>query len=132
MRKRITEGDYLVWIVKAEPSSDQLNVTFRLTGGNHDSLGKSVLMSFPLRRGAPTLREMIEACGKKVPSASVKLNLDRLIGLECAGTVLDDGHGRMVISAFFPVVHPYRNLNRTLREISGMVVSTGEMPKYVM
>jgi hypothetical protein len=52
------------------------------------------------------LRNLIEACGKQVPSKAVKLDLDKMIGWECAGTAIDDeyeGKKKSVISTFFPM-----------------------------
>jgi hypothetical protein len=93
------EGDYIFWIMKAEMNNGLLDVTF-------ESRGERLAQSFPVSGpGVWRLKEMLEACGKKVKAKKMKLDLDKLIGLECGGTVLDqeeDGTTFSVISAFFP------------------------------
>jgi hypothetical protein len=45
------------------------------------------------------LRELLEACGKPVPRKQVKIDLTKLIGLQCGATLIEDG----VIGFFFPL-----------------------------
>jgi hypothetical protein len=128
----ILEGDYIFWIAHAEALSDgQLAVTFRIISGNRDALGRSLVRRFPsCGELVYTLREMLEACGKEVPRKKVRLNLDKMIGLECAGTVIDGGHGTLVISAFFSVADLQVKRNRVLVEMQ-MLETTVET-RYVM
>ena len=122
MKKRIPEGDYRLWVVKAKPTGDALDVTFQVSG---EVPGRELVKSFPTR-GTRTwvLREMLEACGKQFPRAVVRINLDELIGLECAGTITDDG----VICAFFPV----RELKQQFAEALRAMEFGPEVPRYVM
>jgi len=93
------EGDYIFWVIKAEELDSMIHVTFESRGRELDDF-------FPVSGpGVWRLREMLIACGKKVPCGKAKLDLDKLIGLECGGTVLDqeiDGAMFSVISAFYP------------------------------
>lgn len=52
------------------------------------------------------LRSLLEACGKKVPSKSIKINITKMVGWEFAGTVADDeyeGKKSSEIVSFFPI-----------------------------
>jgi hypothetical protein len=103
--ERIADGNYKFWLVSAEPVGDELLVvTFQVMSGEREALGRSLACCFH-RSGEQVhaLRLMLEACGWKVPRRQVRLDLDKLIGKECAGTVTEDSNGRAVISAFFPV-----------------------------
>jgi len=127
---RIAEGDYIFWIVKAEVNGGMLAVTF-------ESRRISLTEPFPLSGpGGWKLRELLEACGKEVNAAPFekmihgrkpKINVKKLIGLECAGTVLDDC-GKSVIAAFFPA----SELKRTLSILAREAVSETNAPRYVM
>lgn len=128
MRKRIPEGDHVLWVVRAEPRHDMVDVKFLITG-DRETLGLTVTKSFPTNgKGVWMLREMLEACGRKVPHAVVKIDLDKFVGLECAGTVTDCGSGRMEISAFFPV----RTLKKKVTEIFRQMDVAPEIPRYLM
>jgi hypothetical protein len=127
---RIAEGDYIFWIVKAEVNGGMLNVTF-------ESRSISLAEPFPLSGpGVWKLRELLEACGKEVNSAAFekmingrkpKIDVKKLIGLECGGTVLDDC-GKSVIAAFFPAME----LKRTFSILAREAVSETNAPRYVM
>ncbi|HET9284273.1 MAG TPA: hypothetical protein VFR24_20160 [Candidatus Angelobacter sp.] len=99
----IAEGDYIFWIVKAKAAGDRLEVTF-------DTHGRLLTESFPLT--GPDmwrLRELLDACGKEVNESAFekaeagiqpKINVDKLVGLECGGTVCDDEERGSVIAVF--------------------------------
>jgi hypothetical protein len=131
--KRIAEADYIFWVSSAEAIGERLlMVTFRIVSGERDSLGRSLACCF-YREGKRVhfLRMMLEACGKQVPRKVVRLNLDKMIGLECAGTVTDDGCGTVVISAFFPVADFKRRSNRALVEMK-LAENVEIRQRYVM
>ncbi len=121
MKKKIPEGDYIFWIVRAEPSRRMIQVTFQ---SREISLTESFPTSGP---GVWRLKEMLEACGKKILRQRGKLHLDKLIGLECAGSVVNDEELGTVIGAFFSPQNLKENFATVIREMSG-----GEMPRYVM
>ena len=69
--------------------------------------------------------ERIYADGKVVGIAAVKINLDKMIGWECAGTAVDDeyeGKKKSVISAFFPLA----DLGNTSKDGGGLEASGDE------
>jgi hypothetical protein len=103
MKKKMNEGDYIFWIVKARQRDDSLEVTF-------DTHGTLLTESFPLT--GPDLwkvRELLEACGKEINESAFekaeagrrpKINVDKLFGLECGGTVVNDEEFGAVIAVF--------------------------------
>jgi hypothetical protein len=96
--------------MKAEMNYDMLGIMF----GSSDGY---LVMDFPVDGpGVWRLREMLIACGKKPKPKKMKVDLDKLIGLECAGTVIDD-EGESIISAFFPGKHIDREMNEMLEEV---------------
>jgi hypothetical protein len=99
---RIAEGDYIFRIVDAYCDADWLAVTFRIVSRPRYILGRSFVYRFACSgEHVDSLCMMLEACGKEVARRKVRLDLDEMIGLECAGTVIDDERGWR-ISNFFP------------------------------
>jgi len=91
-----------------ESGKPYLMATFEITAGNKRGLKKSLGHNFSLQKQSVwNFRNFIEACGKPTPAKALKIDLDKLIGLECAGTVMDDqpyeGKIKSIISAFFPL-----------------------------
>jgi hypothetical protein len=112
-RIRIPEGDYGLRIKKivekkAESGKPCLFIDFEVIQGDKRGL-KKVLTGHSCSlqpQSLWNLRNLLESCGKQVPSKAVKLDLDKMVGSECAGTVTDDeyeGRKKSVISAFFPI-----------------------------
>lgn len=113
-RVRVPEDDYGLRLKtikqKTGESSNQpyLDAGFELTKGPKKGLKKVIQHSFSLQKKSLwNLRNFLEACGKPVPSKAVKITLANLVGLECAGTVIDDAPYenkiKSIISAFFPM-----------------------------
>lgn len=112
-RVHIPEGDYGVKLSevvgkKGESSGkNYLAATFEVTQGDKKGVKKTLAHSFSLQKQSLwNLRNFLEACGKQVKAAAIKIDLDKLVGLECACTVTDDeyeGKKKSVISAFFPL-----------------------------
>jgi len=129
---RVPEGDYGLKITKAdikkgsESGKNYINLTFKLTKGAKGGVGKSLPHSCSLQKQSLwNLRNLLEACGKEVPSKAVKINLDKMIGWECAGTAVDDeyeGKKKSVISAFFPLA----DLGNTSKDGGGLEASGDE------
>lgn len=114
-RVRVPEGDYGLKIAKVvnkvgtDSKKPYLSIDFKLTKGDKKGVGKTLTgHSCSLQKQSLwNLRNLLESCGKQVPSKAVKLDLDKMIGWECAGTVIDDqpyeGKIKSIISAFFPL-----------------------------
>lgn len=114
-RVRVPEGDYGLKIVKVvsktgeESKKPYLSIDFKLTKGDKKGVGKTLTgHSCSLQKQSLwNLRNLLESCGKQVPSKAVKIDLDKMVGWECAGTVIDDqpyeGKIKSIISAFFPI-----------------------------
>jgi hypothetical protein len=110
---RITEGDYAFKIAKVvlkkgkDSGNNYLLFDMRTIKGPSTGLNKTIPHSCSLtKQSLWNLRNLIEACGKTVPSKAVKLDLDKMIGWEFAGTVIDDeyeGKKKSTISSFFPL-----------------------------
>lgn len=110
---KVPEGDYMLEItgVKGkkgkESEKPNLLITFKMSEGPAKGNGKSIGHNCSLQKQSLwNLRNLLEACGKTVPPKAVKLNLDKMIGWKCAGTVVDseyNGKPRSEIAAFFPV-----------------------------
>lgn len=110
---RVPEGDYALKISKIdlkkgkESGNQYLMFQFKTVKGPAGGVNKMVPHSCSLQKQSLwNLRNLIEACGKPVPSKAVKLDLDKMIGWECAGTIIDDeyeGKKKSTISAFFPM-----------------------------
>jgi hypothetical protein len=110
---RVPEGDYGLEVTEVkgkkgeESGKNYLAITFKLTQGDKKGIGKKLPHSCSLQKQSLwNFRNLLEACGKQVPAKAVKIDLDKLIGLECAGTVVDDeyeGRKKSIISAFFPL-----------------------------
>jgi hypothetical protein len=109
----IPEDDYGLRIVgvkgkKGEESGkNYLAIQFKVFKGNKRGIGKTLPHSCSLQKQSLwNLRNLFEACGKQTKAAAVKIDLDKMIGLECAGSVIDDeyeGRKKSVITAFFPL-----------------------------
>ncbi len=113
-RIRIPEGDYGLEISKVEPKKGEdsgkpyLSLSFKVFKGDKRGVGKVLTgHSCSLQtQSLWNLRQLLEACGKQVPSKAVKIDLDKMVGYQCAGTVIDDeyeGKKKSIISAFFPL-----------------------------
>jgi len=112
-RVRIPEGDYGLRIkdVKGkkgeESGKNYLALNFEVISGDKKGLKKVLAHSCSLQTQALwNFRNLLEACGKQVAAKALKIDLDKLVGLECAGTVIDDeyeGRKKSVITAFFPM-----------------------------
>ena len=110
---RVPEGDYGMEIGKvvaknAESGKPCLFIDMKLIKGDKRGVGKTITRySCSLQPQALwNLRNLLESCGKQVPSKAVKLALDKMVGYQCAGTIVDDeyeGRKHSVISAFFPM-----------------------------
>lgn len=113
-RIRIPQGDYGLRIHKVvgkkgtDSGKPYLAIDFEVIKGDKRGL-KKILTGHSCSLQAQSLwnlRNLLESCGKQVPSKAVKLDLDKMPGYECAGTVVDDeyeGKKKSVISAFFPM-----------------------------
>jgi hypothetical protein len=112
-RVRVPENDYGLRIKtvankKGEDSGKPyLDIGFELIKGDKRGIGKVLQHNCSLQKQSLwNFRNLLESCGKTVPAKAVKIDLKKLVGLECAGTVIDDeyeGRKKSVISAFFPL-----------------------------
>ena len=109
---RVPEGDYALKLksIKGKVGGDSgkkyLAAVFDITGPS--KAGRSIGHSFSLQtQSLWNLRNFLEACGKPTPAKAIKIDLDKMVGLECAGTLVDDtpyeGKIKSIISAFFPL-----------------------------
>jgi hypothetical protein len=106
-------GDYGLKIVEVkgkkgeESGKNYLALRFKLIQGNKEGVGKTLPHSCSLQKQSLwNLRNLLEACGKQTPAKAIKIDLDNMVDLECAGTVIDDeyeGRKKSVITAFFPL-----------------------------
>lgn len=126
MQKRIPEGDYRFWIVKAVVHRHMLNVTFEIARDRR-WLGRTIVKSFAVQgKNVWQLRQMLEACGWKIRDDVMQLEVNKLIGEECAGSVVDDC-GTSVIFQFFPITKMKQEIEQWPEW-----TTTIEMPRYVM
>lgn len=111
-RVHIPEGDYgvkvsKVALKKSEAEKPYLLFSFKVIKGDKKGMGKSLAHNCSLQvQSLWNLRNLIESTGRPVPSKTVKLDLDKMVGWECACTVIDEeyeGKQKSVISAFFPL-----------------------------
>ena len=110
---RVPEGDYGLKIKKVEGKKGEdsgkpyLLFTFEITQGNKKGTGKKITHTCSMQPKALwNLKNLLEACGMKVPSSAVKIDLDKLVGKECGCTITDDeyeGRKKSVISVIFPI-----------------------------
>lgn len=110
---KVPEGDYALKITKVvskkakESGNPLLLFTLRTTSGPKGGIGKDLLHNCTLTKNSLwNLRNLLEATGKTVPSKAIKIDLEKLVGLTLAGTVVDDeynGKKKSTISAFFPL-----------------------------
>lgn len=108
----IPEGDYALKVTKVQNKVGQdsgkpyLLFNLKVTAGNSKGLNKVIAHSCSLSKNALwNLRNLLEAAGKTIPAKAIKIDLDKLINLEMAGTVIDDeydGKKKSIVSAFFP------------------------------
>lgn len=109
----IPEGDYGLKIKEVkgkkgeESGKNYLAMLFEVTQGDKKGLKKVLRHSCSLQKQSLwNLRNLLEACGKQTPAKAISIDLDKMVGLECAGTVIDDeyeGRKKSVITAFFPL-----------------------------
>ena len=113
-KPRIPEGDYGLKITKVdlkkgkESGEPYLAIGLQPIKGNPKGVKKvSIPHTCSLQKTSLwNLRNLMEACGKTVPSKAVKIDIDKMIGWQCAGTVIDDEYDDRkysIISAFFPM-----------------------------
>ena len=108
----VPEGDYGLQVTKvihkvSEQGKPNLKFTFKIIKGNPAGLNKSIMHNCSLQKQSLwNLRNLIESAGKAVPSKAIKLDLDRMVGWQLAGTLVDgeyNGKKKSEISAFFPM-----------------------------
>ncbi len=110
----IPEGDYGLKIVKViqkkakESGNPLLLFSLKTISGPKAGLGKTIPHNCTLTKNSLwNLRNLLEATGKQVPAKALKIDLDKLVNLTLAGTVIDDapyeGKIKSIISAFFPI-----------------------------
>jgi hypothetical protein len=112
-RVHVPESDYGFKIktvakkIGEDSGKDYLDIGFELVKGDKRGIGKVLQHNCSLQKQSLwNLRNLLESCGKTVPAKAVKIDLKKLVGLTCAGTVIDDeyeGRKKSVISAFFPM-----------------------------
>lgn len=111
-RPRIPAGDYgfRIKAVKTGKSDNGPYLNFHMLAIQGDKRGLKKVIQHTcslLKQSLWNLRQVLEACGKQVPSSIVNIPLDKLVGLELAGTVMDDepyqGRIKSIITAFFPL-----------------------------
>lgn len=113
-RPKVPESDYALKLktikqkTGEESQKPYLDCGFELSQGPKKGNGKVIQHSFSLQKKSLwNLKNFLEATGKQVPSKALKITLSKLVGLECAGTVIDDAPYenkiKSVISAFFPL-----------------------------
>lgn len=108
----IPEGDYALEVKKVVQKTGEasgkpyLLFSLKVTAGNDKGINKVIAHSCSLTKNALwNLRNLLEAAGKTIPAKAIKIDLDKLIGLKMAGTVIDDeydGKKKSIVSAFFP------------------------------
>jgi len=108
----VPEGDYGFKITKVVSKKSNagnpcLNFSLKVISGNAKGMNKVLLHNCTLTKNSLwNLRNLLEAAGKAVPAKAIKIDLDKLVGLTLAGTVIDDeykGRKKSTISAFFPM-----------------------------
>lgn len=109
----VPEGDYGIELIKLvvkkgeDSGKPYLDCGFKIVQGNKGVGRSPVKHNFSLQKQSLwNLRNFLEAAGKKVPSSAVKLDLDKLVGLQTGATLTDDeyeGRKYSVIAGFFPL-----------------------------
>ena len=110
----IPEGDYAFKIMKVvqkngkDSGNPYLNFSLKVTQGDAAGLNKVLPHICTLTKNSLwNLRNLLEATGKTVPAKALKIDLDKLVGLGLAGTVVDGdeykGRKKSVVATFFPV-----------------------------
>lgn len=126
MQKRIPEGDYEFWIVKADVCRGMLDVTFQIVRDRR-WLGRTITRSFAIEgEQVWHLRQMLEACGMKIIDGRMTISLHELIGQQCAGSVVHDCDDT-VIYTFFPATKLTQKV-----EAWPQLTNISVMPRYVM
>lgn len=110
---RVPEGDYGLKIAKVqqkkgkESGKSYLLFDMKVVKGNQKGVGKTISHSCSLSKNSLwNLRNVLEAAGKTVPSKVIKIDLDKLVGLTLAGSIVDDeyeGKKKSVIAAVYPM-----------------------------
>jgi len=108
----IPEGDYALKVTKVlkkkakESGNEYLLFMLKVTAGNSKGVGKTLPHTCSLTKNALwNLRNLLEAAGKTIPPKAIKIDLDKLINLEMAASVVDDdyeGKKKSVVGSFFP------------------------------
>lgn len=109
----VPEGDYKFEVTKistkkgSESGKPVLFFNLKLNSGPKNGNGKTLRHSCSLQKQALwNLRNLLEACGKEVPSKAVKIDLDKLIGLEGAVSIVDgeyEGKTTSEVATFYPL-----------------------------
>jgi hypothetical protein len=109
----IPEGDYGLKVAKVvqkvgeSSGKPYLLFTLKATKGNPKGVNKSIPHTCSLSKNSLwNLRNLLEAAGKAIPSKAIKIDLDKLVGLEMGGSVVDDeyeGKKKSIVTAFFPL-----------------------------
>lgn len=109
----IPEGDYAFKITSAKlkkgGDSGKLYIEFfmTVTQGSSKGLKKKLRHTCSLQpQSLWSLRNLMESAGKQVPSKAVKLDVNKMVGYELAGSVVDDeydGKKKSIIASFFPI-----------------------------
>lgn len=109
----VPEGDYKFEVteIKTKKGSESgkpvLFFLLKLNSGPKKGNGKTLHHSCSLQKQALwNLRNLLEACGKEVPSKPVKIDLDKLIGLEGAVSIVDgeyEGKTTSEVATFYPL-----------------------------
>src|SRR6185437_16721953 len=124
VQKKIPDGDYEFWIVKADAHRDMLDVTFQIARDRR-FLGGTIKKRFAVQgERVWQLRQMLEACEWEITNDVMQLEVNELIGKECAGSVIDDC-GTTVIWQFFPIT----KLKQEVQQWPEHLAMT-EMPRY--
>ena len=109
----IPEGDYSFKVVKVQQKEGQdsgkpyLLFSLKAQTGNPKGVNKVIPHTCSLTKNSLwNLRNLLEAAGKTIPPKAIKIDLDKLVGLTLAGSVVDDeyeGKKKSVVAAFFPI-----------------------------
>lgn len=109
----IPEGDYGFKVTKVVQKTGEssgkpyLLFTLKAIKGNPKGLNKNVPHTCSLSKNSLwNLRNLLEAAGKTIPSKAIKIDLDKLVGMEMGASIVDDeyeGKKKSVVAGFFPM-----------------------------